>query len=280
MRGARTPAARSSAPRARFSLPVSGAAATLRHPTGAEDLLLAEFRADDPVLALTLAERLGTIEPGMEWIELPMPDIDTLIVRLRQGIAGNRVIADVTCAKTECAQRIDLSFSLDAYLGHHRPRPGAVRGRDWRVERIPEAGFWYVLQARNTEDVRFRLPALRDVLAVDGQADPVAALAARCIRPGSLPARARARVEAAMALLAPPLAGPLQGRCPDCGTPIAARFEARSYCLQELRDRARFVYDDIDVLAERYHWTERAILRLPHARRASYAERARQAQAG
>jgi hypothetical protein len=30
-------------------------------------------------------------------------------------------------------------------------------------------------------------------------------------------------------------------------------------------------------LAQRYHWSERAILRMPNARRVSYAELARQA---
>lgn len=83
-----------------------------------------------------------------------------------------------------------------------------------------------------------------------------------------------------MAALAPPLAGPLQGPCPHCASPIAARFEARLYCLQELRDRARFIFDDIDALAERYHWSERAILTLPHLRRTSYVERARRARLG
>ena len=37
------------------------------------------------------------------------------------------------------------------------------------------------------------------------------------------------------------------------------------------------VFDDIDVLAERYHWSERAILSLPLTRRTQYVERARQA---
>ena len=69
------------------------------------------------------------------------------------------------------------------------------------------------------------------------------------------------------------------GACPQCGAPITALFQARHYCLRELRDRARFVFDDIDVLAERYHWSERAILTLPLARRTQYAERARQALA-
>jgi hypothetical protein len=265
---------------ARFNLPVSGVTATLRHPTGAEDLLLIEYRLDDPALALALSERLGSIEADVNWSDLPVPDIDALIVRLRQAIVGNRVIADVTCSKAACAQRIDLSFEVDTYLTHHRPRPGGARGRHWRAERCSDVATWYVLRGRNWEDVRFRLPTLGDLISVDGLADPAAALAALCLQPVDPPGRMRARVEAAMALLAPPLAGPLQGRCPHCSTPIAAQFDARPYCLQELQDRARFVYDDIDALAGRYHWTEQAILMLPQARRASYAERARQALLG
>jgi hypothetical protein len=60
---------------------------------------------------------------------------------------------------------------------------------------------------------------------------------------------------------------------------VTVHFDPRRFCLRELRDRARFVYDDVDVLARRYHWSERAILTLPAARRASYAELARQAGA-
>jgi hypothetical protein len=82
-----------------------------------------------------------------------------------------------------------------------------------------------------------------------------------------------------MAWLAPAQAGPMQGQCPHCGSAITALFQPRQYCLRELRERARFVYDDIDALAERYHWSERAILRLPAARRTHYVERARQARA-
>ncbi len=52
-------------------------------------------------------------------------------------------------------------------------------------------------------------------------------------------------------------------------------FAARWFCLTELRKRAAFVYQDVDVLARRYHWSERAILALPSARRAAYAELAR-----
>ena len=72
----------------------------------------------------------------------------------------------------------------------------------------------------------------------------------------------------------------MQGQCPHCGAALDRPASMpRQYCLRELRDRARFVYDDIDALAERYHWSEQAILRLPAARRSQYVERARQARA-
>ena len=114
---------------------------------------------------------------------------------------------------------------------------------------------------------RFRLPTLNDQIAVAGAADAPRALARRCIEPYPLSAKLAAHVETALAAYAPPLAGPLHGRCPDCDATIEARFEARRYCLQELGYRAQFVYDDVDILAGRYHWSERAILAMPYARR-------------
>ena len=65
----------------------------------------------------------------------------------------------------------------------------------------------------------------------------------------------------------------------ECGTAIEARFDARLFCLQELCDRARFVYDDVDAIAARHHWSEAEILALPGERRIQYAERARQSRA-
>jgi hypothetical protein len=122
---------------------------------------------------------------------------------------------------------------------------------------------------------RFRLPTLNDQIAVAGAADAPRALARRCIEPYPLPAKLAVRVEIALAAYAPPLAGPLHGKCPDCDVTIEARFEARRYCVQELGYRAQFVYEDVDTLAKHYHWSERAILAMPHARRTEYAERAR-----
>jgi hypothetical protein len=267
------------APVARFALPVSSLAVALMAPTGAEEVLLAERRAEDGGLALALVERLARAEANVDWAALPVTDIDVLIARLRMAVVGDRVIGEAICVSPICREKVDLSFRLSDWLAHHRPRSGAPKGRDWRAELDADAPGWHRLMVRGVEAARFRLPTLADQIAVQEAVDPAVALAERVMRPARPTARVRAKAEAAMEMLAPALSGPMQGQCPHCGAAITALFQPRQYCLRELSDRARFVYDDIDALAERYHWTERAILRLPAARRSQYVERARQARA-
>lgn len=260
----------------RFPLPVSAALVSLEQPSGAEEVLLAEHAPEDPRLTLQLVERLARGETGpgipLDWAALTVTDIDTLIVRLRQMLTGDRIIAEMSCASPACGGRLDISFSLGEYLRHHLSVP---RRRGWSAAPCADAPGWHILRENGVDEARFRLPTLADEIAVHGLPDAMDALTSRCIRLQSTRARTRARVETAMEALAPSLAGPLQGQCPECGAPVAAQFEARLYCLRELRDRARFVYDDVDILAERYHWSERVILDLPRARRLQYAERAR-----
>jgi hypothetical protein len=260
----------------RLVLPVSGVRATVQAPTGAEELLLAEGRPSDPALALALVRRIARADDPMDWGMLPVHDIDTLIVRLRQAQIGDHVMTDIACTRPGCGQRVDMSFGLGDYLMHNRPRQ--PRGRSWRAEPCADAAGWFQL-AGDAGAVPFRLPTIGDQIEVAGAADASTALAARCIRTDALPVRLSRRIEAAMEALAPPLAGPLQGRCPECSATIEAWFDARTYCLTELCARTRFVFDDIHLLAERYHWSERAILRLPRTRRERYAERARLAGA-
>jgi hypothetical protein len=265
-------------PARRFRLPVSGLSVTLSPLTGEEEVLLAEGSVSDPMLALDLVRRIAFVEPSpdageVDWAALTVADIDAILMRLRQLMLGGTVSANLHCHAEGCGERVEFSFPVDAYLAHHAPGP--ARGRGWRAEADDEPG-WFRLDAVG-QQARFRLPTLADQIAADAAPDGEAWLAQACIAPAGLTARAQARVQEAMEMLAPPLAGPLDGACPECGARLQAQFEARRFCLQELRDRAHFVYDDIDVLAERYHWSEQSILALPRLRRAQYAERARQA---
>ena len=98
-----------------FRLPVSGHVVALRHPTGAEDLLLLETPDDDTELALALADRLVRFmgDATFDWRELTVSDLEALILRLRQAVIGDRVRADVACQSTGCGRRIDNSFGIN-----------------------------------------------------------------------------------------------------------------------------------------------------------------------
>jgi len=197
---------------------------------------------------------------------VPVPDLDVLVLRLRQLVSGDRLQAEASCPMTGCGARIDLAFSIEAYLSHHQPRlarnatPGDEPG-------------WFCLR---DAPIAFRLPTVADQLAVTGLSKPAQTLVRRCIRPGDAGARLVRRVETAMAALAPMLAQTLEGSCPECGTMVTLYFDPRQFCLQELRDQAVYIMQDIHLLAANYHWPEEQILTLPRQRRMQYAELIRQ----
>ncbi|MCY1078697.1 hypothetical protein [Archangium lansingense] len=256
----------------RFRLPVSGLAVRLRPPAGAEDLLLAEARSFDAQLALELVERLGQRAEGgpVDWAALPLTDLDTVLLRLRQGLVGDQVRADVVCGPAGCGARVDLAFRIRDYLAHHAPRPAEG------LEASAEPG-WYALQGTA---VAFRLPSGGDQLAIAFHPEGEEELARRCIRPAGLAPPLREQVEAAMEALAPNLCSELEGPCPECGATVRSLFDPQRYVLQELRAQATRVYEEIHLLAHSYHWTEETILALPRHRRGLYAEHIRQERSG
>jgi hypothetical protein len=260
-------------------LPVSGLAVDIGHPTGREEMLLLETWAGAAETAVILAQRLGRAADGgsVPWHALPVTDLDAFVLRLRQALIGDRLSADVRCRAPGCRSRIEISFCIGAYLDLHRPKGYSRRG--WSLSPKGDEPGWFRLTpgvAETVPELHFRLPTVGDELAAADMADGEEELAHRCIRPGDVPRRLRRVIEAVMEAMAPPLAGDLEGVCPECGARVMLYFDPRHFCLQELRNRAAFVYEDIDVLAQRYCWSERAILAMPNTRRASYAELARQ----
>jgi len=271
------------APLARVRLPVSGREVQLRQPTGADDLVLLEARASDTELALVLVERLVRASDGapLDGGALSVCDLEVLVLRLREALVGERIWADVVCRGEECGQRIDLSFRITEYLAHRIARAGVARVRGWRVSSADDPGWFCVVPAAEAPPskpppAQFRLITARDQLIAARQANGAQILAERCIRPAGLPPRQTRAVEAAMETMAPSLSGELAGICPKCSARVSAYFDVRHFCLRELRERAAFVYEDIDVLARQYHWSEREIVALSQTRRVSYAALARQ----
>jgi hypothetical protein len=272
---------------ARRRLPVSGLAIEIRQPTGREELLLLETPGAGAELALALAQRLGHAADGgpIAWDDLPVSDLDAFWLYARQLLIGDRLIADVRCRVPECGARAEISFSIGAYLDHHRPRRQVTPLRGWLLASAGEPG-WFRLTAKakprqaDAPELHFRLPTIADELAAGSAPNAVLELARRCIRPQDLAPQLRRTVETAMASLAPPLADELEGLCPDCGATVAIFFDPRQFCLQEMRNQAAFVYEDVGLLAQLYRWSEHAILAMPNARRINYAELARQSRYG
>jgi hypothetical protein len=195
--------------------------------------------------------------------DLPVGDVDALIVALRIEHLGDRLIAEGLCGS--CDARVDIDFGLAAYREHNRPRRSKLAAPDeaepgwWRLHRSPT---W------------FRLPTAGDVLAAGTADDGHAALLAACVR-GDLSASAVRSAERAMETLAPTLRTEVRGGCPECGVAVDMDVDARGLCMAELGFLAGSVLDETHLLAATYHWSEQAILDLPSSRRAAYAERVR-----
>jgi hypothetical protein len=256
-------------------LPVSGRGVALRQPTGADELFLLEAAGSEPARAIAFVSALAP--DGLDAATLPVTDLDVLLLLLRRALLGDRVLAEGACPSANCRAHVDVTFGIDRFLAHYRPRlPRLV---SWQVAPCPEQSGWFRLARRDLPAVmaRFRLPTAGDERDIGEDPHGGAALARRCIAPDPPPPGARRAAEAAMAALAPALAAPLAGTCPECGHEVAVPFDPRRYVVAELSARARFLAEDMDLLAGRYHWTERAILDLPSSRRATYAEMARRA---
>jgi hypothetical protein len=246
-------------------LPAAGVEAVLRMPVGLDDVLILEAGAPSLRLALMLLGRIAFDADGapLDPAALPVGDVDVLLLRLRQRLIGDAVSAEAQCTAPGCEARVDISFSIEAYLEHHRPQSAAGA--------VPadEPG-WYRLVGERV--VELRLPRAADQLAIARAPEPEEALLRRCVRPAEIPATTRAAVEAAMDAMAPSLLSDLEGRCPECGATVEASFDPLVFTLRELRDRAGSVYEDVCTIAHHFHWGEAEILSLPAPRRARYAE--------
>ena len=237
-----------------FRLPVSGLRLDVRPPGGADDLMLLEAPVLDRAFALALLERLSE---GAKVETLCIHDFEAALLHLHSRMFGPSISAGAHC---RCGERVDIAFRSADFLRHRAPkRPRNLTARDGEG--------WYGIGG---EAAQFRLPTIGDQIAVATEADPAKALAARCVRGGI----ATARIERAMAALAPVLSGPIEGRCPHCGEVLTVKFDIPSFVLGELRVQASQVCEHVHVLAAHYHWGEKEILALPNWRRQHYVDMA------
>jgi hypothetical protein len=243
-------------------LPVSGVVLTVREPTGADEVFVVESALAPLPTLVELALRVTSAAGGspLDWAALPATDLDAAALVIRQAWIGDTIRTDAMCPAPGCGARIDVSFGIEAYLTHHRPRrPRGVTGA---------ADGWFGLVRA---PVRFRIPTVADLLAAASGGQPAEVLADRCVEAPELSHALARRLDRALAVLAPSLDGLLGGGCPACGNTVTMRFDPLSYTLTELRAVFSTVYLETHALAAAYGWPEDAILALPRSRRRRYA---------
>jgi len=228
-------------------------------------MLLLESSADEMGISLALAERLAGRSDGgaLDAGTLPITDLDTLLLEQRRLLLGDEVHPWALCPEADCGAQIDISFRISAYLAHHRPRMPRT------VEPLKEEPGWFRLRC---SEVKFRLVTANDLVAVKGISNPERALARRTIRPEGISKREMKLSQQALESLSPCLSQELEGSCPECGKKLLFFFQPRSYIQRELQHETAFLYEDVHLLATRYHWPEEKILSLPRMRRVQYAE--------
>jgi hypothetical protein len=244
-------------------LPASGLSLSVREPTSEDELFILETSSEAHLAILELGRRVTTLEDGtpLDWEHLPATDLAAVALTIRRAWLGDTLATEGTCPAPDCGEPIDVTFSVGAYLEHHRPRGARGALADG------EPG-WYML--RGTE-VRFRLPQVDDLIAVRAGREPLHELTARCVTPAALPASHARRLDRALSALSPNLDGPIAGVCPACSSDVQLRFEPCPFVLAELRDAFAGIYLETHLIAARYGWEEQAILSLPRRRRGNYA---------
>ncbi|MPY61265.1 T4 family baseplate hub assembly chaperone [Streptomyces spongiae] len=194
---------------------------------------------------------------------LPVGAREADLFTLRRALFGERMQVRLECGA--CGE--DMEFDLDAgEFARSLDRSGET------VVQVRQDGW----------EVEFRLPGVADLSAAARDADPRAALLARClvsaardgaaVGAGDLPVPVQRRIAEAVEAADPGGDVTLNVACPECGQATRAELDIASYLWTELDAWARDVLLDVHLLATAYGWSEPEILALSPLRRRYYLE--------
>lgn len=185
---------------------------------------------------------------------LPIGRRDAAILRLRQGLNGNRL--DVLAACPGCGADVEVAIAIDRML-------------DAQTSAVPP------LQ----EPGAYRLPTTRlleaALAAAGADGDAAEALACACATGSGEHANDWRELESFVSRHDPLADIELEVRCPECASTWHEHLDPVSLCWQELEAACLALVADVATLARAFGWSERDILDMSEARRAVYLELAR-----
>ena len=253
---------------------------------GGRELALRAIGHEDEVFVLDAADRLVPSERGTALLgrclrggeqvarALTVGDREALLLELRRLSIGETLECVLRCPKESCGERMEFAVAVRDLLVP--PYSGARSAYETVVE---DGGARY--------RVSFRIPTAEDLdrTATLARRDPdggTREIFERCVLHADkdgialgaeeLPDAVRSSVSAAMGDRDPQAEIELDLRCPACEEPFSALFDAATFLLGELDERATRLLRDVHTLALNYHWSEGEILGMPSRRRAHYLD--------
>lgn len=225
------------------------------------------------LLARTV-QRLGTEQASADTVRaLTVGDREALLWGVRRATAGPRVDLVVTCGG--CTEKLDTGLDLDQWARAVAGGPVAVgdgttvAGHDVLLRPATGADQEAVVAVPGTVEERTLALLHRVVEAVDGEPPDDAALGALAPALGEV-----------LAATDPAAETRIDVACPSCDTTTTTVVDAGQVLVEEAVAGARWLVEEVHVLASYYHWSEDAILSLPTARRRRYLELVDEATSG
>jgi uncharacterized protein (UPF0212 family) len=198
---------------------------------------------------------------------LPVGARDALLLEVREGTFGPRVVGLVPCPA--CSEQVELAFEM----------------RDLRVAPVaPPPQALEVVHARYV--VRFRLPDSRDLVGLHGLGVEEGRrwLLGRCVveasregeavRVAELPEDVVLAVADVMEQADPQARVELATACPACGHAWGPAFDIGEFFWREVEAWAQRTLREVHVLARAYGWAEERILGMSPWKRQRYLEMA------
>lgn len=210
--------------------------------------------------------RAATGLDGAALAGLALGQRDWVLVRLRERLFGDRLLAVVECPI--CAVTLELALPTGSLLATGDPPDTVeVTAAGYRVScRLLRPADLADASASGSAEAARSLLVSRAVDSAERNGRPVPVAA--------LPAEVIAAVSDALAAADPLADIELPISCDACGATWSRRLDIDSYLWRELDVWAARMLDDIHRLASSYGWSESEILAMPPRRRQHYVERA------